>query len=127
MWGGPLDLLVSDDAPQRRAAVRAPRHVLVRYRCKGETHWRTAQLKDVSRVGVRLICEQTFQPGAVVELSMGLPVFPEPVELTARVAWQKSVGAGGLRWSEHGLSFVSVPPELQQRIEDAVQRFLRKH
>lgn len=117
---------MSHDAPQRRAAPRAPRHVLVRYRHKGETHWRTAQLQDVSRDGVRLVCEQTFQPNVLLELSMGLPVFTEPIELTGRVVWQKSVTAGALRWSEHGVLFVEVPAGLRQQIERAVQRFLSK-
>jgi hypothetical protein len=108
-----------------RHAPRVVRHFMVRYRSPNQSTWSSSPLRDFSRDGARLVCEQAFKPGETIELVLGLPIFLEPVRISAHVMWQKPIFAGSMQMSEHGISFASLDPTVQQTIADAVQRFLK--
>lgn len=85
-----------------------------------------AALRDISRDGARLTSELTLKPQELLLLEFGLPVFQQPLQISARVVWQKTVESGGLTWHECGLVFTSLTDEAKKTLEDAVQRFLAK-
>lgn len=113
-------------AEQRRSAPRAARQLLVHYRLGPDAPWRPATIKDVSRDGTRLVCEEPFEPGQSLEVRFGLPLFPRPVQIVGRVAWKKPIFSGRLRMDEYGLFFTSLDAEVRQALSGAVQRFLKQ-
>ena len=116
----------SDDPGKgQRAAPRVARPVMVRYRRAGGAKWYVTPLKEFSRDGARLICEEAFKPQDILELWVGLPIFPEPVRIMARVVWQKPAFGGHMQIGEYGIAFTTPDPRLRHTIDEAVQRFLQ--
>jgi len=109
---------------QRRRSPRATRHLTVRYRRAVEPAWHVAALRDISRDGARLTSELELKPQELVLLELGLPVFQQPVQISARVVWEKPVASGGLTWHECGLAFTSLAGEAKDTLDAAVHRFL---
>lgn len=112
--------------PDQRKAPRVARPFMVRFRNPLQDKWHAAPLKDLSRDGARLISEETFPPGTLLEVWIGMPVFHDPTRLMARVVWQKPAFTGRMQMSEQGLVFTNPDPKLRQALEDAVLGFLKK-
>jgi len=115
------------ETERRRTAPRVARPFMVRYRRSAKASWRLATLKDLSRDGVRFVCEGTFESGEVLELQFGLPLFPQPAQIVGRIAWKRPVFSGRLQMAEYGLRFISLGAEARQTLDDAMQRFLKHH
>lgn len=97
---------------------------MVRYRGLTQTTWDVSPLKDVSRDGARLVCQTAFEPGVLMELRLGLPLFQEPVSMPARVVWQQPVFSGRLRMVELGVIFSWSDASARERMEHTIQRLL---
>ncbi len=120
----PVDKSASE-SERRQAGPRVIRHFLVRYRGPNETAWHMSPLRDFSREGARLVCEESYVPGTALDFRLGLPVFLTPVQITVRVMWQQSVFSGRMQMTEHGMSFTELEPAVQQTIDEAVKRFVK--
>lgn len=112
--------------PDQRKSPRVARPIMVRFRNPLQDKWHAAPLKDLSRDGARLMSEEAFPPGAVLEVWIGMPVFHDPTRVMARVVRQKPIGAGRMQMSELGVAFTNPDPKLRQTLEDAVLGFLKK-
>ena len=114
------------DYEQRRAAARLAKNFMVRYRSLDQAAWKVSTLKDFSRTGARLICEDAFNIGTSILLELGLPLFEKPVQITARVAWCKRALGGKLALAEHGIAFGALDPATSSRIDEAMTAFQKK-
>lgn len=113
------------ESERRQGGPRVIRHFLVRYRGPNETGWHMSPLRDFSRDGARLVCEESYPPGTALDFRLGLPVFLTPVQITVRVMWQQSVFSGRMQMTEYGISFTELAPAVQQVIDEAVKRFVK--
>jgi hypothetical protein len=69
---------------ERRAAVRVPVSYLVRYESTTST-WHDAQIKDISRTGLRLRTNDLMSIGSAIAITFGHE-FPKPsLRITARI------------------------------------------
>ncbi|HEX9779700.1 MAG TPA: PilZ domain-containing protein [bacterium] len=109
---------------KRRAAPRIVRNFTIRYRSPGDAAWRVTTLRDFSRDGARLVCDEEYAPGSAIDLQLGMPIFVSPVQLTARVVWQHPVFGHKLQMTEHGVSFSGMNATLRSAIGEAVDRYL---
>ena len=115
------------ETERRRGAPRVAQPFMVRYRRNATAPWRLATLKDLSREGVRFVCEEVFESGEVLELQFGLPLFLQPTQIVGRIAWKRPVFSGRLQMTEYGLCFTSLPADVRQTLDDAMQRFVKHH
>ena len=112
-----------DASGERRSASRVACQAMVRYRrFRRGSSWLASPFKDVSRGGARFVSEAAFRPGELLEVSVGMPLFHDPVPLAARVVWQRTMFSGALQLSEHGVRFVSLATELQQITDEAIEQ-----
>ncbi len=111
---------------RRRDLSRVPHPIMVRYRVSPTASWHSGPVRDFSRAGARLICEEPVKTGELLELWLGMPLFVEPVAINAKVIWQKSAFSGRLQLTEVGLSFPALDPQIRMTITAAVVRFLKQ-
>ena len=112
------------DAEHRRNP-RIARSFMARYRITtlNETMWLVSPLRDLSSTGARFLSERALIAGDLLEMQLILPVAPQPLPLTARVAW---VRPGPMDMVEVGVTFNPGDSGIQQTIDDAVRHFLKK-
>ncbi len=110
---------------QRRSNLRFAKHFVVRYRSMLEQAWRVSTLRDVSKTGARLFCEEAFAPHVSIMLEIGLPVFEKPLQIPARVAWCKPKTSGRIGMAEHGVIF-SADTNMKAMIEAAIERVAKE-
>ncbi len=67
--------------------------------------------------------EITRVPGVLLQTQLLLPTAAQPMEIKARVAWAKPVQFG---MTELGVTFDPADMGTQQKIDSAVEHFLRK-
>ena len=119
-------LIAMSEMEQRRNSPRVVSQIVVRYRLPSASVWHVTTLKDFSRDGARLMCEEPFSPGQQLELSLGLPLFPHAVQFQAQVVWSKPRFLGSMAIAEHGVTFSSIDDVVRGTIDRAVRRFLSK-
>lgn len=110
---------------EQRKAPRAVREMMVRYRGPNQTSWRLTALQDFSSLGVRVITEEALTIGTPLAVQLGLPLFPQPVEIPGKIVWQRSVMSTDTQLTEYGIAFMSVTAEVKTTIDRAVERFGR--
>ena len=108
----------------RRRAPRVTSPLIVRYQAPNSSEWHVATLKDMSCEGARFVREDACALEEPVRLRLSLPISAEPVEIGARVTWQRPVFSGALRMAECGVTFTWLPPEIRRALEDVVHRAL---
>lgn len=108
---------------QRRRAPRVASTMMVWYRGGPQAAWKLTNLRDFSRTGARFVAEESLEAGLVITLRFGLPLFPQPVEIPAKIIWQKSLYSGRLQMMEYGITFTSVDGGVQTVLDVAIEHF----
>ena len=110
---------------RRRPRVSHP--FMVRYRpdtgMPKNRGWFVSPLRDLSSGGARFFSEQAVEPGVLLQTQLLLPTAAQPVEVKARVAWARPVRFG---MTELGVTFDPADVGSQERIDAAVEHFLRE-
>ncbi len=112
-------------AEEHRRADRVDRRVIARFRTSTvpDAAWLMSPLLDLSNGGAKFLSEYAFEMAEPVELQLLLPSSPQPIVLTARVAWVKP---GLRRLTEVGVTFRPADPAAQQALSQAVAYFLQR-
>jgi hypothetical protein len=110
---------------ERRKAPRVDCHFIVRYQGLLRSMWRVSLLKDLGRGGARLVSEDAFEPRETMELRLRLPHLLEPVQVVAKIVWQKPVFSGAMQMTELGIAFDSLDAQTQQAINGVVRCALK--
>ncbi len=108
---------------EQRQQPRIQRPFMVRYRRAEGGSWDATALRDVSLGGVRFLTKGAFEPDALLELQLLLPMIKEPVPVQGRVSWSKP---GPMDLVEHGVRFEPLTPEAQAALQIAVDAFLKR-
>ena len=95
----------------------------MRYRVGGDlaTTWVTSTAVNISASGMRMRGRDGMEPGASLELKIGLPGIPE-LEIRGTIVW-RSLQASGVM--EYGVEFAGVTMPQQVQI-DRLVAFLRQ-
>jgi uncharacterized protein (TIGR02266 family) len=109
---------------ERRHFHRIPHAFEVQYRRQGELgeSWRAVNTVNLSAGGIRIRCEDLFEGGTLLELSIQLPNAREPLVLQGCVIWSRTQASGV---TEYGVEFLDVTPERRVQIDNLVE-FLKK-
>ena len=139
---------VANDSAQKRSAFRMPVEFDVAYTLHGRRGRRTAKANDLSAGGLRLLCDEDFLRGALLDLEFTLPDdFLENMTVEKEVYEQSPFGLRpetvkvkppgfaavttggkvlisffhvGARKFAHGLAFSEIDPRTQEEL----QRFI---
>ena len=111
---------------ERRNSHRVPCQFMIQYRGNQHVAWDLSPLRELGSGGARFLADAELEPGEVVDIRMGLPLFSEPVQLPARVVWQKSTFSGAFKVAETGIIFTNLDTHLLQTIDDTVHRLLQR-
>ena len=111
---------------ERRNRPRVPCQFMIQYRPTQQMAWDLSPLRELGSGGARFLADGELEPGESVDIRMGLPLFPEPVQLPARVVWQKSTFSGAFKVAETGITFTKLDAPLFRTIDDTVQRLLHQ-
>ena len=110
----------------RRSSVRVPCQFMIQYRGHQRAAWDLSPLRELGSGGARFLADGELDPGETVDIRMGLPLFPEPVQLPARVVWQKSTFSGAFKVAETGITFTNLDVHLLRAIDNTVHRLLQR-
>ena len=110
----------------RRTAPRVPCQFMIQYRGHQRSSWDLSPLRELGSGGARFLADGELAPGESVDIRMGLPLFSEPVQLPARVVWQKSTFSGAFKVSDTGIVFTNLDAHLLRTIDDTVRRLLHR-
>ena len=111
---------------ERRNCHRVPCQFMIQYRGHQRAAWDLSPLRELGSGGARFLADGELEPGESVDIRMGLPLFPEPVQLPARVVWQKSTFSGAFKVAETGIVFTDIDTHLLRTIDETVQRLLQR-
>ena len=115
-----------DASSERRVLPRVSCQFMIQYRGGQHGAWDLSPLRELGSGGARFLADGDLSPGELVDIRMGLPLFPEPVQLPARVVWQKSTFSGAYKVAETGIVFTRLDTHLLRTIEETVQRLLQR-
>lgn len=111
---------------ERRTFPRSPCQFIIQYRGARQSSWDLTPLKELGHGGARFLAGGEFTPGELVDVRIGLPLFAAPMQLPARVVWQKSTFSGPFKVAETGIAFTNLDTQLIQAIDDTIERLIRQ-
>lgn len=109
---------------ERRQYPRITQPLAVRYRARGslDTLWHEAATVNVSAVGMRMRGAEPLETDTLLELSMDVPGFREPLVLKGRVVWAQLQASQVI---ESGVEFEPMAVEQETKLDQLLRFFHR--